>query len=725
VFPSPSRFGIGVSFLILFLSQAPGQDYRQYFKKPETTKEYWEALNFEIQVGKYDQAASLLKALLAKSPTDEELLQIEAERGMSAFLRLLTIPQLRADAGPLVERVTAAVKQKVSDPERINRFIKNLSASPPERAYAITELRRAGAAAVPHLVAALRATADPAEHNVILNALVRLDRDAVPPLLAALDVGDNAIRAELIDVLQRRGDPAAAPGLWHPAAAARQPDFVRRKATEALAALLGRPRDYLGPAKEALTREAERYYRHQVKLPSAPVTVWRWDEQQKQLVSDARTVSQAEEYYGLRYARLALELDPTYQPAQVVFLSLALEKGFERAGLDQPLATGAPEVKNLVGTVNRPLLAAVLERALADRRLAVILGAVRALGDLSAASATKATGEGTTALVQALNFPDRRIQMAAADALLRIGGPAQGGARLVEVLRRALAAHSEKAQPKALVGYANLDFGHEVGKVVQQAGFEPVVVQTGRDALRRLGEAADIDVLVLDHALSYPELPNLLAQLRADINYGLLPVLVTAPADREASLRRLTERYRNVWIVPLDSEALKRELPARIADAMGRPLSEAERKAFSAEAVLWLARLARGEVAGYDLRPAERAILEAIRSDELGALAIEAAGRLPGRTAQSELATAVLDSNRPAPLQAAAAAELSRHLQRYGLGLTNDQVKALEALYNTTEDAKLKGNVAVVLGSMRPDARRTGERLQAFSPLPPAPPQEK
>ena len=46
-----------------------------------------------------------------------------------------------------LDRVTAAVKKHLSDPERIKKFIRNLRASPEEQAYAINELRRSGAGA--------------------------------------------------------------------------------------------------------------------------------------------------------------------------------------------------------------------------------------------------------------------------------------------------------------------------------------------------------------------------------------------------------------------------------------------------------------------------------------------------------------------------------------------------------------------------------------------------
>ena len=40
--------------------------------------------------------------------------------------------------------------------------------------------------------------------------------------------------------------------------------------------------------------------------------------------------SKAEEYYGVRFARQALDIDPAYRPAQIVLTSLLLEKAADR-----------------------------------------------------------------------------------------------------------------------------------------------------------------------------------------------------------------------------------------------------------------------------------------------------------------------------------------------------------------------------------------------------------
>ena len=52
------------------------EDYRRFFKKPQTVQELWDALQFEIEVGRYDLAAAHLHALLAKKPGDQELIDL-------------------------------------------------------------------------------------------------------------------------------------------------------------------------------------------------------------------------------------------------------------------------------------------------------------------------------------------------------------------------------------------------------------------------------------------------------------------------------------------------------------------------------------------------------------------------------------------------------------------------------------------------------------------------
>src|SRR5262249_50942540 len=224
------------------------QPYRDYFRKPETAQEYWAALNYEIAVGKYDLAAQELKGFLAKNPSDEDLLQIEEKEGLSSFLRLLAIPELRNDAKPLVERVTAAAKRLRRNPERIARFVKNLSASPAEKAYALVELQKAGPVAVPYLIDALVANGSSEARAPILLALLDMGPDSTPALAAAVAMDNAEVQLQLLDVLRRRAQPQAVPFLWFISASDKYSPMVRDKAKEVIAYLLGTQRALLPPA---------------------------------------------------------------------------------------------------------------------------------------------------------------------------------------------------------------------------------------------------------------------------------------------------------------------------------------------------------------------------------------------------------------------------------------------------------------------------------------------
>ena len=577
------------------------------------------------------------------------------------------------------------------------------------------------------------------------------------PVLKAQLLQSLAARRDLGQLTARvETDPL--PTLEFLAASQRTGPEVRKGAVDLVSRLLAVAPNRLPPAKIELTRFAIRFYRHEAPFinPNA-VPVWRWEDDR--LVSYPATASQAEEFFGLRFARWALELDASYEPAQVVFLSIATEKAMERGGLEQPLAQTAPDVHDLLATVYVGALINTLDRALADMRTAVVLGVTRALGERAEIQAARPERGRPGVLVRALDYADRRVQLAAADALLRLPGPPvhHASARVVEVLRRAVASDSETSLPTAplrvLVAHFQPQQAERMADAVRSAGNEAVVVRTGRELMRRLNEASDIDAIFIDAELPNPPLEDTLASLRYDIHAGLLPVrIVYQPAlpgsttyvangrlmtvslppaateivntRTEARLNRLIESYRQVSVVrgPLSTDLVKHELAAPEADAppaISPPLSPAERKTQSLLAMQWLDRLAACPYLGYDVRPAERAILQAIAIPELAKLAIEAASHLPGRDPQIALANAIVNAQLPADVRTLAAEALIRHVALHGNGLGKQPTKALMDLLPTLQDPLLRAKVAAVVGTLQGTSEQSGMRMQRY--LPPLP----
>jgi hypothetical protein len=318
------------------------------------------------------------------------------------------------------------------------------------------------------------------------------------------------------------------------------------------------------------------------------------------------------------------------------------------------------------------------------------------------------------------------------DSLLRLPGPPPANApgRVVEILRRII---QSEAGNRVLVVDFNQDRGLLIAGALKEAGYEAVVVRTGKEAVARLAEAADIDAIMVDFEVPDYNLRGLLPLLRQDIDVAQLPLFITVPPlavgnrppDALIPLQRIVEPYRNTYIIPAsnDPEILKPMLTQRIAASMGKPLGDEERKNTMNEAMVWLKRLATGELPGYKANGAESAILKAMHNEELNSLAVEAAGRIPSRTAQRELATLVLDDAVRAEVRASAALELARNIQSNRLVLAFNQIKGLETLFAKSEDGRLRANLALVMGAMRPDVYKTGDRLKAF--IPPLPGAEK
>src|SRR5262249_24987547 len=119
------------------------RDYSFYFQKPETVSEFWTAINYELRVGRAEVAAGFLQGLPDKRPPEQAPLKLVDKEGMPAILRLRTVPQWsekpaedkkpKENVEALISLAGDALHKHLENPERIARFIKNLTASPEER----------------------------------------------------------------------------------------------------------------------------------------------------------------------------------------------------------------------------------------------------------------------------------------------------------------------------------------------------------------------------------------------------------------------------------------------------------------------------------------------------------------------------------------------------------------------------------------------------------------
>jgi CheY-like chemotaxis protein len=129
------------------------------------------------------------------------------------------------------------------------------------------------------------------------------------------------------------------------------------------------------------------------------------------------------------------------------------------------------------------------------------------------------------------------VRLAAANALLRSPIPVDSALRgkIVEVLRTAAAADPggpANAKGQVLIADPNKQRAESSAVLLNAMGYDVEVVTSGRDLFRRVARSSDFDMILVDHHIVNPELSDVLAHLRADLNAGRRPVLVVASADK-------------------------------------------------------------------------------------------------------------------------------------------------------------------------------------------------
>ena len=209
-------------------AQVPGPE--SFVQEPRTPMELWSAIDYLVRTGQIKQAVPYLDKFMSSQPDDATLIQIRDKFGTGSILRLEDDPATRKYAQPLVAKLTEAARRHAAHPDRIARFVAALTRSTEEQEYAIARLREAGPHAVPFLVDAcsIEPAFRPTSAPLLARNMGRLDRTAVPALLAVLDSPDAQLAADAATALGRIGDPRAVPFLTYPAAAAESPPAVRQ-----------------------------------------------------------------------------------------------------------------------------------------------------------------------------------------------------------------------------------------------------------------------------------------------------------------------------------------------------------------------------------------------------------------------------------------------------------------------------------------------------------------
>lgn len=701
--------------------------------EPGTPEELFEAALLMVNLARPELARNYLEKLLEADLTDDLLLSLREKHGSGAFLRLTGVKLLQPAADNLLQRANGAFARAAVSPERIGAFIDRLAGPAAERASALADLHGIGAPAVPLLLAALGNPANVDRQEHIVAGLVRIGEPAVPPLLAGLDSPNENQRTQAITVLGLIRSSPAVPYLWFPAMSPDESASVRLAARQALARILNEPvtaMDKLasdGIATKLLKSAAE-HFRGKASWKideQGQVSLWKWDSEQNLAVPALLTPDAASDQLGLRFASQALKLASDQRRVQALYLALELANAARVAGFDKPLASGPSTAHDLALSVGPDIVSEALREALSAGRPAPAVAALRVLEHTGTLSQLKGSGSKPAPLIAALNYPDSRVQFAAASAILQIDptSPFSGSARVVQILQRSLATDGK---PHAIVGEVSAERGAKVGGFAAELGYEPLLFTSGRDVFKAAAERTDVELIILHPNIIRWALTETLANLRADARTASIPIILHGPADLQPKMRQHLNGFPSVTFASLCETTADFELQvgAFLKRTRSAPLSPEERMAQKSAAAAWLAHIANGRrTRVFNLSAAERGLAQSLADEKLASDALEALSEIASGTSQTQIAQSVIDPQMPLELREAAAAKLAFHIQRFGLAISKSLVEDLRKVWADPQTpASLHTSVGSVIGSLKPDSTRVGRRLKSFQPgaAPPA-----
>jgi hypothetical protein len=215
------------------------------------------------------------------------------------------------------------------------------------------------------------------------------------------------------------------------------------------------------------------------------------------------------------------------------------------------------------------------------------------------------------------------------------------------------------------------------------------------------------------------------------VDLDALGLVVQPPRDPviEARVARLMRGFPGVRVIPepYSRAWFEADVNAAFADPADRPRDPAEKAAGAKLAVGWLAKMATGEVPGFDAKPAAPELIAALRVDDRADPAIDAVSRFPTAAAQQGLVSLALTTGRPLPFRTRAADAAIRHVQLNGKLTPTTLTGPVATLSATEPDATLRAKFLVLNGLLSPNPKDYVTDLKTYSPplVPPPPPMPK
>ena len=380
----------------------------------------WKDFLHYTAIGRYDLSQAFGQKIIDSGPDPVALLKL-SQKTPNAYSTLERMQARSADLRDVSNEILKIIEtgryQLRIDPVVIMQEIARLSTTRRGEIAAQSRLKNAGEYAIPFMLTVLADRSREKEFANIANALPKVGRDAIRPLVAALQTADLKVKLEIIRALGTIGYGQPLAYLKY-VAENDISDQVRSVALTAVKKI--DPAVAKLPSTEIFFQLAEAYYYHTSSLVPTPgefANIWFWDDQQQILVRKEVSQDHFNELMAMRSCEWALRADETTGKAIALWIAAFFKA--EAAATAQPVyfARGHADAMTYATTAGPEYLHTALERALAEQNKDVALGVVEALA-ANAGEKSLLYRIGTEQpLVKALSFSDIAIRQSAAIAI--------------------------------------------------------------------------------------------------------------------------------------------------------------------------------------------------------------------------------------------------------------------------------------------------------------------
>lgn len=613
---------------------------------------------------------------------------VNPERFDEAIGRMLRMPELEDIAAEVNRRIELGRLELARDTERIRQAIEMLGGTQRQQLLAEQRIEAAGEYAMPLLFKTLSEARDERMRLVARSMIVQqIGRQAVTPLCEALFEVAPPEQRSICDMLGEIGYPHAAPFLLELAQNESAPEPSREAARRALRSI-DVPADM--NVADAYARLARQYYDQQGSLIAFPYeptnNIWRYDPFIGLVPLPTPT-----EIYGevmaMRRAAHALDIDAQHDQALSLYVAANLKRENDLPqGQIDPVYGDSDYTPQFYATVfGTGVNLDVLALALQSSDTPLIRDALDALSETTGGSNLFPQGRSNQPLLEALSYPDRRVQYDSALILAR-ALPNQDFPESYRVVPLLASAVRTGGESYGVVIADDDENRRQAASALESMGFTVVAADASvGSAAPAFTDAPGIDIAIVRMG-SANESKQAVQALRQESRTAVTPVLVFASGVDVPGLRRDYQRNPRVRVSRpgLTDEGMTTLVENLLDDAVGGRMTEAEAEVYAIEALAALRDVAIAGSPAFNLLEAETALIDALsrRTGGTRMLIAEILARMNSRTAQRALFDAGLEAQ--GAEQIGLLDQVTASVKRFGNLGTEQQIAAVLQLVETS-----------------------------------------